>query len=401
MSKGAKIFINILYYILTFSIGVLIAIAVPAALIYSYSMKDIKEALNEKEYDRAMQTLGGYYEKEYNYLSPNGDLVLFNAVTLIYNSGEEGDTLIDGSKIHKSYCGYYFNIPSGYYTSGEIDTNQTKLLITDKDGNEVKYNLIDYDYNQDGTVDSISTLVSYDFIFFEIPIEKSASVAKLDFYDKNGAVFYSIEFEQALDFSEDFFTDVDAFVEEYNRDYESTKLVELDNEFLSKNPNYKKSSNGDIIKIVNRRVSLYVVLYFLLIYLIGDSLIGGRFVYKGIKWLIIKIFRKKKQEDNEDNKKAEYIGDIYSNLTIELDVTDDFTEPVTITYSNEKEDLEFYLVKEDGYKQTKRVKAGTYVNMKVLVSSEYEVINPKQVLEVKRFNEKANVKIRRKEGEKG
>ena len=401
MSKGAKIFINILYYILTFSIGIFIAIMIPAAMIYTYSMKDIQSALNEKEYDRAMQSLGGYYDKAYNYLSPNGDLVIFNAVTLIYNSGEEGDTMVDGSKIHKSYCGYYFNVPNTYFTNSEIDANQTKLMITDKDGNEVKYNLIDYDYNQDGTVDSISTLVSYQFIFFEIPIEKSASVAKLDFYDKNGAVFYSIEFDQALDFSEEFFSDVDEFVEEYNRDYSSAKLLELDEEFLSKNDNYKKSSNGDITKKVNRRVSLYVVLYFLLIYLIGDSLIGGRFVYKGLKCLFSKIFKKNKKEDTKDNKKAEIIGDIYSNLTIELDVTDDFNEPVTVTYSNEKEDLEFYLVKEDGYKQTKRVKAGTYVNMKVLVSDEYEVINPEQVLEVKRFNEKTNVKIRRKEGEKG
>ena len=88
-------------------------------------------------------------------------------------------------------------------------------------------------------------------------------------------------------------------------------------------------------------------------------------------------------------------------MTVELDVEEDFSVPVTITYSNEKEDLEFYLVKEDGYKQTKRVKAGTYVNLKVVVSDEYVVINPTQVLEVKRFNEKLNVKIRRKEGEKG
>ena len=401
MSKGAKIFINILYYILTFSIGVFIAITIPAAMIYSYSMSDIKQALTDKEYDKAMRSLGGYYDRNYNYLSESGDLVIFNAITLMYNSGEEGDTLVDGTKVHKSYCGYYFNIPNNYYTSGELSTNQTKLLITDKDGNEVKYNLIDYDYNQDGSVDSISTLVSYQFIFFEIPIEKSASVKKIDFYDKNGAVFYSIEFEEALEFSEQFFQDVDEFIEEYNRDYTSSKLAELDSEFLAKSANYQKSSNGDVVKRVNRRTSLYVVLYFLVIFLIGDTLIGGRIVYKGIKWLILKIFGKKIKEKKKENVKPEIIGDIYSNLTVELDVEEDFSVPVTITYSNEKEDLEFYLVKEDGYKQTKRVKAGTYVNLKVVVSDEYVVINPTQVLEVKRFNEKLNVKIRRKEGEKG
>ena len=401
MSKGAKIFVNILYYILTFSIGVLIAITIPAAMIYSYSMKDIQQALTDKEYDKAMQSLGGYYDKSYNYLSPNKDLVLFNAITLIYNSGEEGDDLVDGSKVHKSYCGYYFNIPSEYKTAGE-DDNQTRLMITDKEGKEVKYNLIDYDYDQDGTFDSISTLVNYHFIFFEIPIENSSSIKKLDFYDNQGLVFYSIEFDQALEFSEQFFIDVDDFVEEYNRDYTSAKLLELDEEFLGKSESYAKSSNGDAVKKVNRRVSLYVVLYFVLIYLIGDSLIGGRFVYKGIKWLIRKLFKKKVKENTKVSKKqAECIGDIYSNLTIELDVEDDFLEPVTITYSNESEDIEFNLVKEDGYKQSKRVKAGTYVNMKVLMSNDYEVINPEQVLDVKRFNEKVNVKIRRREGEKG
>lgn len=401
MSKGAKIFINILYYILTFSIGVLIAVTIPAAMVYSYSMKDIKKSLIEKEYDKAMRYLGGYYDKEYNYLSEQGDLVIFNAITLMYNSGEEGDTLVDGTKVHKSYCGYYFNIPNNYFTAGDASTNQTKLLITDKDGKEVKYNLIDYDYNQDGSVDSISTLVSYQFIFFEIPIEKSSSVKKIDFYDKNGAIFYSIEFEEVLEFKEQFFADVDDFVEEYNRDYTSSKLLELDSEFLSKSNNYQKSTNGDIVKRVNRRVALYVILYFMLIYLIGDSLIGGRYIYKGIKCLVLKIFGKRINEKNKENVKAEYIGDIYSNLTIELDVEEDFNIPVTITYSNEKEDLEFVLVKEDGYKQTKRVKAGTYVNMKVIMNDDYVVINPVQVLEVKRFNEKLNVKIRRREGEKG
>jgi len=393
MSKGARIFINVLYYILTFGIGILIAVTTPAALTYSYSMKDIESALATEKYADAMMSVGGYYDTNYVFLSENKDLVIFSAMTL-----REDENKVYGTKVNKSYCGFYFNVPESYITAGNGEANQTRLMLTQKDDNQVKHNLIDYDFDQDGTVDSISTLVNYNFIFFEIQIEECASVKKLDFYDVNGNLSYSITFGEVLEYNEQFFIDVEPFIEEYNRDYTSAKLLELDETFRAKSSTYLKSSNGNLVNRVNKRVAIYVFLYFAAIYFIGDSLIGGRYIIKGIRFLFRKIFRRKQKETYQKSKPQQFVGVMYSNLTMELDVLEDFNKSVTISYSNEHESFEFYLVKEDGYKQTKRIKAGTYVNLKVLVDEDYEVIDPVEVLELKRLNEKQIIKIRRKEG---
>ena len=400
MSKGAKIFINILYYILTFGIGIVIAVSAPAAMNYTYSMKAIEDALEGGNYQDAMMSVGGYYEADYNYLSPNKDVVIFNTITMMYNSGDEEDTLVDGTKVHKSYCVFYFNVPSEYKTAGKIEENKTKVVITDIDDNQkpINNNLIDYDYDQDGTLDSISTLVSYNFIFFEIPIEDHNSVKKIEFYDVSGNVYYALDLETPLEFKEQFYTDVDAFVEEYNRDYTSAKLLELDEEFRAKSDKYLKSSNGDIVDTVKKKSTLYVILYFVAIYFIGDSLIGGRFIIKGIRFLWRKIFKRKQKEKDKPTPMKEFVGAVYCNLTIELDVLEDFDKSVTVSYSNENESFEFYLVKEDGYKKSKRVMAGVYMNFKLEVDSSYVGINPPETLELSKMNEKVIIKIRKKEG---
>ena len=397
MSKGVRIFVNILYYLLTFGIGILIAVSLPASMIYTGSMKAIKEYLNNGEYDKALMSVGGYYDKEYVYLNDDKNLVIFNTVTLVY-TGSDSDVQVDGEKIHKAYFGYFFNVKENYKTVKNGEENQTRLIITDNTDSEHKYNLIDYDYTQDGKVDSIATLVSYDFLFFEIPIEETNSIKTLTFYDADGNVYKEFEFATPLTFSEQFFVDVDDFVEEYNRDYTSGKLLELDEEFLAKSGNYQKSSNGDIVKKVNTKVTLLVLLYFVVIYLIGDSLIGGHFVIKGLIWLFRKIF-KRKQNENNNVKTKEFTGTMYSSFTIMLDVEPDFSEPVTVTYSNNNDSIEYYLLKEDDYKMTKRIKSGTYMNLKVLMSNKYEVLDAKEVITIEKFNERETIKIRKKKGE--
>lgn len=396
MSKGTRIFLNVLYYILTFGIGIYLAASLPTALVYTYSMKDIQDSLNSKEYGKAMTSIGGYYDDDYVYLNDEENLVMFSTVTLIYKS--EDEKIQDGTKIHKAYCGFFFNVKDAYKSAGEIEENKTKLVITNKDGEKINYNLLDYDYNQNGSVDSIATLLNYDFIFFEIPIEKASSISKLEFLDKEGTVFYNLEFAEPLAFSEKFFADVNPFVEEYNKDYKSAKLIELDEEFLSKETSYKKSSNSDVIKRVNGRTTLYVILYFVAIYLVGDSLIGFRFLPHGIRWLYRKVVKRKQKEIGKPSQK-EITGNVFSNLTIELDVEEGFDKPVTVTYSNNNEQIEFYLLKIDKYKKTKRVQCGTYMNMKVIVDKDYEAIVENEVLELRRFNEKTIIKIRKKQGE--
>ena len=148
MSKGAKIVCNIIYYVAAFLIGLFLAVALPSIMIYNDSLAEVRNSLESGNYNQAMMHIGGYFDSEYIYLdttSDNADVVIFNALTLVYNSGEEDDETKDETKVHKAYCGYLFNMRKDYQTAGKLETNQAALLIYDKDNVSHKYQLLDYD----------------------------------------------------------------------------------------------------------------------------------------------------------------------------------------------------------------------------------------------------------------
>ena len=396
MSKGAKIVCNIIYYVAAFLIGLFLAVALPSIMIYNDSLAEVRNSLESGNYNQAMMHIGGYFDSEYIYLdttSDNADVVIFNALTLVYNSGEEDDETKDETKVHKAYCGYLFNMRKDYQTAGKLETNQAALLIYDKDNVSHKYQLLDYDSNNDGEVDSVATQSSYDFIFFEIPYEETATVSKLEFISQDGSVYKTITFDNYLRFEENFFQDVNSFMEEYNRDYQSSSLEELDKE-LRTNPHYIMSSNGDVVKKVNRRVVTIIIIYFLAIYLIGDSLFGFRFVIRGIKWII----RKASKKDLEDPVVVqEVMEDIHCMLTIKLELLDDFDKEVTICYANSKEEIVLTLDKENGFVATKRVVAGIYTLQRIDIDDDYEVVSPLDKLVLTSFSEETVIKIKKKQ----
>ena len=395
MSKGAKIVININYNASTFIIGLFLAISLPAIMIYSRSLNDIKSSLESGNYQQAMMHIGGYFDKQYIYLDQDEnscDVVIFNALTLMYNSGEEDDETVDETAVHKAYCGYLFNMHKDYETAGKLENNQTVLLVYDKDNEIHRYQLLDYDGNNDGEVDSIATQSSYNFIFFEVPYDVATSVSKLEFVSVDGSIYKTITFTENLNFDEQFFQDVNSFMEEYNRDYTSSDLERLDNEFRA-NSNYQISSNSDIIKNVNKEIVTYVIIYFVVIYLIGDSLFGFRVVIGGIKKLIRKISKKK---DVDKVNVREVIEDIYCMLTVKLEFLDPYDGEIKITYSNSKEEIKLVFNKENNYIDAKRVMAGTYTNYQIDIDSKYEAIDLLDKLVLTSFSEEVVIKIKEK-----
>ena len=395
MSKGAKIVINIIYYASTFMIGLFLAISLPAIMIYSRSLTDIKTSLENGNYQQAMMHIGGYFDSQYIYLdqdSNSGDVVMFNALTLVYNSGEEDDETVDEARVHKAYCGYLFNMHTDYETAGKLENNQTVLLVYDKDNELHRYQLLDYDGNNDGEVDSIATQSSYGFIFFEVPYDITTSVSKLEFISANGTIYKTITFTTPLSFEEQFFQDVNSFMEEYNRDYTSSDLERLDNEFRA-NSNYQISSNSNIIKNVNKEVIIYIIIYFVIIYLIGDSLFGFKIVIGGIKKLIRKISRK---ETIEEVNVKEVLENVYCMLTVQLNFLDPFDGEAIVTYSNSKEEIKLFFNKENNYTDAKRVMAGTYTDFKIDIDPRYEVIDVLDKLVLTNFTEKVVIKIKEK-----
>ena len=77
--------------------------------------------------------------------------------------------------------------------------------------------------------------------------EDTKDLKTFKFIDKNGDVFASFN-DLNLDFNHQFFIDVKDFKDEYNKDFASIKLQELEDVFLSKNSTYRKNNYDDIKK---------------------------------------------------------------------------------------------------------------------------------------------------------
>ena len=138
----------------------------------------------------------------------------------------------------------------------------------------------------------------------------------------------------------------------------------------------------DIKKQAEKKANLIVLLYFIGVFIIGDLLVGKRYIIRFIKNIVIAI--KKKKNPDYGNENEEKFNDYYTQLTIVLKVPNDCDASFVISYHNEHNDIEFMLNKVDGYKVTKRVHAGVYVNPFVECEG-YSSVNMPEKLEVKGF----------------
>lgn len=397
MKKG-RIFANVIYYIFTFAIGILLALTLPYLLMfYGGAQTMIKESLASGDYEKAISIAGGYYDCEYIYqtdFEDGGGLVLFASATVESVYDAEGNET-ENALLHKSYAGYIYGVYDTYNVTAKGD-NQAKLIVTDKDGNKHSYEVLNYDSDGDEIFDTNATCYEYGFFYIDIDQDTYNSIAQISILDVKGNVFKDIEI--SLDYSEQFFIDVSPFVEEYNRDYKSTELEAIHEEFLSKSENYTMSSNAVVQSSADKKAAIIVVIYFVCIYLIGDCLIGGRYVIRFFRWVLEKVFKVKFK--TRKPKKNEVFGhDYYSKVTFKADVSDldNFDESVQVRYSIEDGEIAFVLLKSNGYTATEKVKAGEYLNLWVDLDNKYEAVNLPETLEVEGYQKQINFKIIKRE----
>lgn len=400
MSKGLKILVSILYYAFTFIIGLFIAITLPNIYYYDMTMSSIRDSLNSKEYSQAMELVGGYFDKEYCYqvdFTEGGGIVLFKSATLDYVKDEDGNDTNENF-LQKSYAGFIYGISDSYNCKGK-DDNKTKLILIDKNDVEYKIDLLDYDSDEDEIIDTISTLYEKGFIYVDLNINIASSIKEIKFIDASGNIFK--EFELNYEFNEQFFTDVNPFITKYNEDPRAQELEQLDNEFRQKSSNYLMSSNDEISSKAQKKSITFVIIYFVVIYIIADFLIGKRLILKFIKWILVKVFKVKFKDKAQKSAEEEFSGDFghdyYSQLTmkLEFDGDSDLDEVVVISYSNIEENFEFNLLKSENYTQTKRVKAGLYMNPRIELNANYEAQNLPENLVVQGFRTNVTINIKR------
>ena len=401
MKKG-RLFGKIIYYLFTFVIGIIIAVMLPNYLMYfEVSLDRMADNLESGNYADAMSLVGGYFDSEPAFLQKfdgGGGIVLFRAATLVYNSGAEDDDTKDESQLHKSYAGFVYGV-GGKYQAYTSDLNQTRLEVTPLGGGAaVTVDLLDYDANDDGIKDGIGTLTQKGFVYLDLDQDTCGSIQTLTFYDKDGKVFEQID-GLALSYDEQFFVDVDAFITEYNRDYTSSALTKLSEEFLAKGDSYRMSSHGDLQKVANRKSMIAVAIYFLCVYIIADFLLGNFYIIKFFRWFLYKVCKIKPKNKQKLSKNEVFGHDYYSSVTMSLDLeaVPEFNESVQVKYTNSDVEVVFILLKENNYTATERIKAGTYVNPFIDMNRDYAPTDLPDNLEVEGYKMDIKIKIIRRE----
>ena len=400
--KKAKLFAKIVYYLFTISMGILLALFLPFYYFYSgESLNSMQQSLESGNYWEAMVLVGGYFNKQPVFqqdLPDGGGIVLFEAATLTEGQNAEGEEVADG-QMHKSYAGFVYGLKDIY----EVDGNDSlaKVVVTDVNGNAHNVAVLNQDTDGDGKADRINTLTSNGFFYIDLDIDTVQSVAKITVVDKNGNTFAEIPStgELNLTFQQAFFADVNDFLVEYNRDYQSDKCEQLDREFRAKSENYVKSSYSVAPKgSADKKAAVVVVLYFVGIYVIGDFLVGNRYILKFFRWLLVKVFKVKFKEKPVKNKEA-FGHDYYCQVTFVLDpsAVEGFSDSVQIRYSNNDGEISFLLLKEENYTTTVRVKAGTYVNLWIDLDRQYATQNLPETLVVEGFRKALKIKIIKRE----
>lgn len=395
MKKGLVV-ANVIYYLFTFTVGVLLAVFLPYfMMLYGESVSIIEKSLAEKNYAQAISIVGGYYDDEYvlqRDFPSGGGIVLFKAATLVPGADDDGNSVQD-MQMHKAYAGFIYGIKD-IYKINKNENNQAIVNITDISGKVHQVQILDTDNDDNGTKDTNATYEKSGFFYVDFDQDTLGSIAKIELVDCDGNVFATVETN--LDYSEQFFDDATEFIVEYNADFKSEELSRLNDEFLAKNSHYKISSDGVVKSSADKKSAIVVVVYFIGIYLIGDSLIGKRYVIRFFKWLFVKVFKVKPKQKKRKNNQEAFGHDYFCKLTLTCDVSqvEDFDGSIQVRYSNESGEVQFTLLKSKNYTDTQQVKAGEYVNLWVDVDKNYIAQDLPDTLDVEGYQKQITFKLK-------
>lgn len=405
MNKKLKIFITIIYYIFTIGIGILIALVSPGLIMTRELPKHLEEYLNNGEYARSVNLLAGYDDKEIAYQETFQDgsgIVLFRTLSIVQNVGEDKT---QDDNVYNSYSGFIYNL-GGNYKAFSVVNNHTALVVnydelTYKHGkgsgdglvSNTEINLLNHDTDGDGMYDTVVTLLNFNYVYFEITEKRVSSIENITFLDNEGEVYITVN--KHLDFTNEFHTSLNEFVALYNNDSKDSKLVDLEKAFLAKNANYEKCSYQEETKLAQSSGAIVVLVYFIIIYILGDVLLWPRFIPAVCYWVYKKIRRKMGKEESDMAEQVSVYGsDYYTQLTVNLKVPEDCGINITVHYHNETDEINMIFNKENNYSVTQRTHAGVYVNA-WLEAPGYESENLPSSLAVRGYKMNVDVSLRK------
>lgn len=394
------------------------------------SMNMIEDSLENGDPASAMSFVGGYFKAEPVFAEDfeNGaSIVLFESATL-YNhkyEAEKDEEPQTKMRLHKSYYGFVYGLDGKFSASQEQD-NKTILKITTATG-EVDFQILDSDSNKDGVMDYISTLRKNDFFVLELGQDDLAkldvtSMSKLAVFDKDGKLFVEAQLPQDVFgeerfFNTEFFTEVGPAVLKYNEmiDFEvarpndenykaimqgfAQELNDLDKALLDKG--IKKSSISIAKTRADKVATVVIVIYFVAILVLGDFLLGPRYILRFFKWFLVKVckvdpeklkFKRKEKIPHAEN--VDFGGDYYCQVKFELDAEQraDVHDQIVITYASEKQNIVFTLNEGNGYTEIQRVQKDVLKLSSVESQNSQSYTEIPDLLNVEGFNKSIIIK---------
>ncbi len=431
--KKSKIFATVIYFIFTFGIGVVFALTLPGFFAsFTIPAEVVSDALNSGDFLTCIvltEPVGFYRRAVFDEkFEGGGGVILYETVMEAYDrtSSEDGESASGGmtnGMLYKCLEGYVYGV-AGRYDVFAQDSNGTSLKVTDAEGREVSCPLLDYDSNGDGRNDGISNFEQSGFIVLELREDQVSSVKRLDFTDRSGAVVFSAEAEQAADFESEFFDcfgDMDSYNEwvaagtrEGVSADEAKELIGKRNDYVTAVSEKLGKTEGcaltaesaeyrsvaeEITRRANGKAIPFIIIYFVVIYIIADFLLGYHFIIKFFSWFLFKVCKIPRKEKKAPSSDEVFGHDYYSMVTLKLDVTavPEFSGTVEIKYTNQGEEFVFSLLKSDDYTATLRMKAGTYVNPYIGIDEAYAPVDLPDNLEVVGYQMERLIKIVRRE----
>lgn len=381
-NKWWKIVLKFLYYGFTFTLGILIAFVLPGINYEILTYESFNEYVENDKYSYALDLLGGIYneEKICEFQNNDGSVLSIFETLSVYDEYKENK--IVKSTFNESYSCFLTNVQPDKFVA---ENNQAKVLIN---GDKI-INIL-HDSNDDGKDDAVSTLTSSNFIYFTIDKTYIEKVERIEVFDASGNIYLCVD--KNLVFESVFFETSTNFIEIYNK-YSADGFTATESEVLEKeyniinkvNGNYKLSGSyviKELKKEANKEATIFVLIYFIWIYILGDLLVGKRYIIKFGKFVYTKIKSKIKPK-----KEIEPVGNFYSTVNFKANILEEIDTDIILSYENtENQDFNFkvILTKTKQYTTKARVHSGSY-NLKTVECLNYEVENLKTTLEVKGF----------------
>ena len=417
MKKKFRIFFFVIYFLFTFILGLLIALVLPNVNLNILQYEKMNEYVETQQFVYAMDLVGGLYNEKAIYhekYDEDSGLIIFEATSFYLEviENKETETKTETRYINNSYICFIYGVDGAENFQHET-LNVSRVVLNQNEDWAIELDT----FYQDLNAYVIETLVNSNYIYFAINEKFCNSkgfseIGSIKVYDANGNLCKDeVLFDDNLTFESNYFNETDKFVEKYNYFYsnssnpsnltEEEKTVELENifeEIKTKCPDCVRHGTYvyDSIKAeADKESTIFVLIYFIWVYILGDFLVGPRYILRFLTFLFRKIKPKKVKSKEEIVEPTLGFGFI-STLNIEVNVPEELQEDIVIEYEhsvNPDYNFKTVITRTVEYKKKERVHGGSYKLVSATCHG-FEVVNLPEKLEVKGYAMKLSFEIK-------